>query len=130
MWIVSNVLIGFVVARGAALWVITGVLMITADVVYDTLQPIQPLQIPFKDGSLTFHYDWCFWLQILSGILPHIYLPGTLLAANIIRYFAHLYLPGILLASDIITYFAQLYLPGTLLASDIITYFAPCILTR
>jgi|SRR6218665_3359094 len=66
-WLISNILLCFILSRGMLMLTLTGGLMIIASLVYHFMQPSIPLAIPFSDGFLRFHYGWCFWLCVSAG---------------------------------------------------------------
>jgi len=66
-WLISNVLVCFVVFRGLVFLSLTGCLMSTATLVYHCMQYAAPIIIPFEDGVLRLHYGWCFWLCLSTG---------------------------------------------------------------
>lgn len=71
-WLISNILLCFILSRGMLMLTLTGCLMIIASFVYHFMQPFIPLDIPFSDGFLRFHYGWCFWLCLSAGTFIYI----------------------------------------------------------
>lgn len=58
-----------VLRYGGYVSVMTGLSMLTANVIYGTLRNPEQLAIPFEDGRMMFHWGWCFWLSIVTGNL-------------------------------------------------------------
>ena len=66
-WIVSNIVVNFVVFHGAAIMMLVGAMMSGSCILYDGLQPASPFTIPFEDAYIKFTYGWCFWTTAVSG---------------------------------------------------------------
>ncbi|XP_064594670.1 dual oxidase maturation factor 1-like isoform X2 [Liolophura sinensis] len=68
-WLVTNVLLSSVVFYGSAMFLLSGITIDLAVIIYHVLQPQHVMKIPFQDGFLTLRYDWSFWLMVAAGIL-------------------------------------------------------------
>jgi dual oxidase maturation factor 1 len=66
-WLLMNILLMVVPRYGAYTMVLTGVLMLSADLMYLWLLPDAPLQVRFEVGMLKFELGWCFWLTLIAG---------------------------------------------------------------
>jgi len=62
-----NILLMVVPRYGAYTMVLTGVLVLSADLMYLWLLPDAPLQVRFEVGMLKFELGWCFWLTLVAG---------------------------------------------------------------
>ncbi|XP_028409191.1 dual oxidase maturation factor 1-like [Dendronephthya gigantea] len=69
LWVVTNILFLNVIRYGAYFLSLTGVIVLLANLIYDSLHLGPELLIPFPDGSLNFTYGWCFWLSFSIGFL-------------------------------------------------------------
>ena len=63
----ANIVLAFVVTRGALFLLLSGALMVGACALYHSLHPGTNLIIPFEDVYMEFHYGWCFWLCAIFG---------------------------------------------------------------
>ena len=66
-WFMGNILIGFVVSRGALFLTSSGITLVMSCVIYATLQPSTPLVIPLGGHFLELSFSWCFYMSIVSG---------------------------------------------------------------
>lgn len=66
-WLLMNILLMVVPRYGAYTMVLTGVLVLGADLMYLWLLPDAPLQVRFEVGMLKFELGWCFWLTLVAG---------------------------------------------------------------
>lgn len=69
LWILALILFNMVLRYGGYVSVMTGLSMLTANIIYGTYRNPEQLAIPFENGSMMFHWGWCFWLSIVTGIL-------------------------------------------------------------
>jgi len=69
-WLVTNVLFLMNVKMGAKGLIVTGWLMLMANILYAGIlrYNYNPLLIPFRDGILSPAYGWCFWLCLAVGL--------------------------------------------------------------
>ncbi|RXG50725.1 Dual oxidase maturation factor 1 [Armadillidium vulgare] len=68
-WLLANILLLNVPRYGAYMLIITGCLMILADLIYLWLKPNIPLVIRIEESVVTFRLGWCFWIIIVVGTL-------------------------------------------------------------
>lgn len=68
-WILMNVLLCAVPRYGSYTMILTGVLLLTTNLVYAVLLPKPPLLIPFEGAQLRFQLGWCFWAVCCAGFL-------------------------------------------------------------
>ncbi|RWS26066.1 hypothetical protein B4U80_07132 [Leptotrombidium deliense] len=68
-WILMNILLCAVPRYGVFAMQITGAIMLLANAVYAILLPRKPLSIPFEGGTLAFSYGWCFWINLIAGVI-------------------------------------------------------------
>ncbi|CAB3362364.1 Hypothetical predicted protein [Cloeon dipterum] len=66
-WLLMNILLMVVPRYGAYTMVMTGLLVLGADLTYLWLLPEAPLQVRFEVGILKFELGWCFWLNLIAG---------------------------------------------------------------
>lgn len=76
-----NILLMVVPRYGAYTMVLTGVLVLSADLMYLWLLPDAPLQVRFEVGMLKFELGWCFWLTLVAGKRAHAH-PHSYLILN------------------------------------------------
>ena len=70
LWVITNILFLNVIRYGAYFLSFTGVVVLLANLIYDSLHFGPELTIPFPDGTLSFEYGWCFWLSFSVGKYP------------------------------------------------------------
>lgn len=58
---------GSVVFYGGFMFMMTGVSMVTAAVVYHVLQPEPIMRLICAQKGITLHYGWCFWAVLIVG---------------------------------------------------------------
>ncbi|KAJ9589691.1 hypothetical protein L9F63_017097, partial [Diploptera punctata] len=68
-WLLMNLLLVVVPRYGAYAMVLTGLLLLSTDLVYYMLIPPRPLVVRFEDSALRFTLGWCFWIVIIAGAL-------------------------------------------------------------
>lgn len=68
-WLLMNLLLVAVPRYGAYTKIVTGLLLISTNLGYSWLVPKPPLIIIVEGGRLTFHFGWCFWLNLVAGCL-------------------------------------------------------------
>ncbi|CAH1775164.1 unnamed protein product [Owenia fusiformis] len=68
-WVICNILLCMAVFYGAIMLALSGVVLITANILYHISQPTNVMVIPFEDDMMTFEYGWCFWLEAAAGVL-------------------------------------------------------------
>ncbi|KAL5010354.1 hypothetical protein ScPMuIL_012659 [Solemya velum] len=71
-WLISNLIMGSVVFYGGFMFMMTGVSMVTAAVVYHVLQPEPIMRLICAQKGITLHYGWCFWAVLIVGILTSV----------------------------------------------------------
>nr|CAD7452957.1 unnamed protein product [Timema tahoe] len=69
MWLLMNLMLVVVPRYGAYSMMVTGVLLVSTDLVYYSLLPLNPLLVRFEGSTLTFSLGWCFWLVLTAGVL-------------------------------------------------------------
>ncbi|KDR12423.1 hypothetical protein L798_13472 [Zootermopsis nevadensis] len=69
MWLLMNLLLVVVPRYGAYAMMVTGTLLLSTDLVYYMLIPLNPLVVRFEGSVLMFRLGWCFWLVITAGAL-------------------------------------------------------------
>nr|CAD7398485.1 unnamed protein product [Timema cristinae] len=69
MWLLMNLMLVVVPRYGAYSMMVTGVLLVSTDLVYYSLLPLNPLVVRFEGSTLTFSLGWCFWLVLMAGVL-------------------------------------------------------------
>jgi len=69
LWILALILFNMVLRYGGYVCVMTGLSMLIANIIYATYRNPNQLEIPFEDGHMQFHWGWCFWLSLVTGIL-------------------------------------------------------------
>jgi hypothetical protein len=65
--VITNILFLNVIRYGAYFLSFTGVVVLLANLIYDSLHFGPELIIPFPEGILSFSYGWCFWLSFSIG---------------------------------------------------------------
>ena len=59
---------------GAIFFILTGLSMITANLIYACVRNPTDLLIPVGEGFLRFHWGWCFWLCLATGeYMPYLH---------------------------------------------------------
>jgi len=76
-WLLMNILLMVVPRYGAYTMVLTGLLVLSADLMYLWLLPDAPLQVRFEVGMLKFELGWCFWLTLIAGTNINTYTSHT-----------------------------------------------------
>jgi hypothetical protein len=66
-WLLMNLLLVVVPRYGAFAMIVTGVLLLSTDLVYYMLIPYNPLVVRFEGSALMFRLGWCFWLVMTAG---------------------------------------------------------------
>lgn len=69
LWLLSLILFNMVPRYGGYFSIATGVCMLIGNIIYSTYRNANQLVIPFDEGKLHFHWGWCFWLCLVTGIL-------------------------------------------------------------
>nr|CAD7590112.1 unnamed protein product [Timema genevievae] len=69
MWLLMNLMLVVVPRYGAYSMMVTGVLLVSTDLVYYSLLPLNPLLVRFEGSTLTFSLGWCFWLVLTAAML-------------------------------------------------------------
>lgn len=67
LWLLSLILYQMVLRYGAYFSVLTGFAMLIGNVIFAFLRNPFPLEVPFDDKRLVFHYGWCFNLCLVTG---------------------------------------------------------------
>jgi len=74
LWIISNLLTNMVPFFAGVLFVLTGTFILASVTIWSSVRyGVQPLIIPFEDGSLVVEYGPSFWLVLSAGIVSFIY---------------------------------------------------------
>ncbi|PNF40908.1 hypothetical protein B7P43_G14984 [Cryptotermes secundus] len=68
-WLLMNLLLVVVPRYGAFAMIVTGMLLLSTDLVYYMLIPYNPLVVRFEGSALMFRLGWCFWLVMTAGVL-------------------------------------------------------------
>jgi Dual oxidase maturation factor len=84
-----NILLMVVPRYGAYTMVLTGVLVLSADLMYLWLLPDAPLQVRFEVGMLKFELGWCFWLTLVAGKRARSRTPTLYLVLNLNKSCSH-----------------------------------------
>jgi hypothetical protein len=66
-WLLMNLLLIVVPRYGAFAMIVTGILLLSTDLVYYMLIPYNPLVVRFEGSALMFRLGWCFWLVMTAG---------------------------------------------------------------
>lgn len=73
LWVLSNVVMQMVLWYGGCLLLFTGGCLLAGAVVYASVRNFIPLEIPFYYEDelvvLRTHYGWCFWINLVNGLL-------------------------------------------------------------
>lgn len=69
LWLLALILFNMVLRYGGYVSVMTGLSMLIGNIIYATYRNPNQLEIPFEDGHMRFHWGWCFWLSLVTGIL-------------------------------------------------------------
>ncbi|XP_064475303.1 dual oxidase maturation factor 1-like isoform X2 [Ornithodoros turicata] len=73
LWLLSNIVFLMVLWYGAYLLLMTAACLLAGSTVYATVRNSIPLEIPFYYEDqlvvLKTHYGWCFWMNLINGIL-------------------------------------------------------------
>lgn len=68
LWLLALILFNMVLRYGGYVSVMTGLSMLIGNIIYATYRNPNQLEIPFEDGHMRFHWGWCFWLSLVTGI--------------------------------------------------------------
>jgi len=69
LWILALITFPLVIRWGGYFSLCTGGCMIIAVILFATIRNANELIIPFEDARLVFHWGWCFWLCLVTGII-------------------------------------------------------------
>ena len=61
------ILMHAVVRYGGYMSIVTSIILFTANIIYASVRNPLDLKVPFEDATLTFHWGWCFWLNVVNG---------------------------------------------------------------
>lgn len=70
LWLLANILFCVLLRYGAYFLVLTGLSMITSNIIWATLRNVNDLKIPFTSHDvLLFSYGGSFWVCLITGII-------------------------------------------------------------
>ncbi|CAL1536658.1 unnamed protein product [Lymnaea stagnalis] len=70
LWILANILFSVLLRYGAYFLVLTGLSMVTSNIIWATLRNVNDLKIPFTSHDvLLFSYGGSFWICLITGII-------------------------------------------------------------
>ncbi|XP_064643527.1 dual oxidase maturation factor 1-like isoform X2 [Lineus longissimus] len=76
-WFVTNVLVYLVITEAALLFILTGFVLLLANLVYYFGQPREPVVIHVEGTKLELTFGWCFFVNLVAGGLT--FLAGIVL---------------------------------------------------
>ncbi|CAD5124033.1 DgyrCDS12337 [Dimorphilus gyrociliatus] len=70
LWIITCLLFGMVISYGGFFMILTGLVLLAANITYSSIRNPNELKIPMADDKLlTFSWGWCFTLNAINGCL-------------------------------------------------------------
>ncbi|XP_059172376.1 dual oxidase maturation factor 1-like isoform X2 [Physella acuta] len=70
LWILANILFCVLLRYGAYFLMLTGLSMVTSNIIWATLRNVNDLKIPFTDKDiLEFSYGGSFWVCLITGLI-------------------------------------------------------------
>ncbi|XP_013403434.2 dual oxidase maturation factor 1 [Lingula anatina] len=73
LWIICNILFFMVIRYGSYFLFFTGSCMVLANILYASIRNPTELVIPWEEAVMEFHYGWCFWLCLITGVLSIVF---------------------------------------------------------
>lgn len=67
LWLLTNILFFVLLRYGAYFLIMTGLSIITANIIWATLRNFNDLKIPWEDGVMEFSYGGSFYISLLTG---------------------------------------------------------------
>lgn len=67
LWLLTNILFFVLLRYGAYFLIMTGLSMITADIIWATLRNFNDLKIPWEEGIMEFSYGGSFYISLITG---------------------------------------------------------------
>ncbi len=83
LWVITNILFLNVIRYGAYFLSFTGVAVLLANLIYDSLHFGPELTIPFSEGILTFTYGWCFWMSFTIGKYCYLFILDSSISSKL-----------------------------------------------
>ncbi|XP_067935872.1 dual oxidase maturation factor 2-like [Watersipora subatra] len=68
-WLLANVLYFMNPRLGGYMTMIMGGFLITGNILFSSIRNFNELVIPFESGKLEPVYGWCYWLNLVAGLL-------------------------------------------------------------
>lgn len=68
LWLLANILFFVLLRYGALFLIMTGLSMITANIIWATLRNFNELKIPWEDGIMEFSFGGSFYVTLITGI--------------------------------------------------------------
>ena len=89
LWLLTNILFFILLRYGAYFLTLTGLCMVTANILWATIRNYNELKIPFEDAVMEFTFGGSFYICLITGIFYSY--PVYLMLNSIILCYAMLY---------------------------------------
>ena len=68
LWLLTNILFFILLRYGAYFLTLTGLCMVTANILWATIRNYNELKIPFEDAVMEFTFGGSFYICLITGI--------------------------------------------------------------
>jgi hypothetical protein len=76
-WLITNILVYLVITEAAMMFILTGIVLLLANLAYYFGQPRYPVVIPVEGTKLELTFGWCFYINLVAGKNLFFIIPRT-----------------------------------------------------